>query len=321
MNNKPGAFQLEKSVPGTFLMQGALGGVLGGYVAALIAAIAWNEDNFVMTLDLTSLAVFTGGIIGVSKATLMWGVVRLTGIKYRAVTRVASTSILASLFVAVVGRQLEFDEKFVRGSLVWALSVGIPVALLVGSKVKPWELFTFGSIATGEVGHRSGSRSILATLGTLPLRFLGIFAPALLLLYFTRGFARAHDIDDVLALILVVSVACFYPLFSTYLTFRSPRKIVLFVLGVIINFPMILVWVIAFRLYLQPRPHEVVFINVVISSSFLVAWLIFLIVRLGVKLSPVPSLSISSNKSIADAPNLDNQCLGSRFTEWQQRVA
>ncbi|HEY0726324.1 MAG TPA: hypothetical protein VGD41_20565, partial [Pyrinomonadaceae bacterium] len=91
MYRKQVAFQLERTVPGTFLMQGLLGGVLGGFVAAYIAALAWKEENFVMTLDLVSLAVFTGGIVGIIKATIMRGVVYLIGIQYRALTRVAAT--------------------------------------------------------------------------------------------------------------------------------------------------------------------------------------------------------------------------------------
>ena len=182
MYRKHVAFQLERTVPGTFLMQGLLGGALGGFVAAVTAAIALKENIYLMTLDLAALAVFTGGIVGIIKATLMWGLVHLTGIQYRAITRVTVTCILTFLGVAVAGRQINFDNGLLRDCLIWALSVGMPVALLVGSRVKPWQLFTFGSVATGEVDQRSGSRSILATLGTLPLRLLSIAAPALLAL-------------------------------------------------------------------------------------------------------------------------------------------
>jgi|GEM_PF-2305386 len=321
MYRKQGAFQLEKTVPGTFLMQGLLGGVLGGFIAALAATIAWGEDKFLMTLDLTSLAVFTGGSIGMIKATLMWGVVRLTGIQYRAVTRVAATTILAFVSIAVIGRQVDFDGGFLRGCLIWTLSVGISVALLVGSRVKPWKLFTFGSIAAGDVDQRSRLRKIVATLGTLPLRFGSIVAIALLLLY-AAEFTRETTIDNVLAISFYLSVALFYPLFSAYVSFRSPRKIVLFGLGVVINIPMILLTVLGFRAYLErPQYGEQAFLFAMIFSSFLGAWVIFLIARLGAKLSPASSLSITSNKSIAAAPNLDHQCLGSRFSEWQHHAA
>ena len=321
MYRKHVAFQLEKTVPGTFLMQGLLGGVMGGFVAAIIAAMAWKEDSFVMTLDLASLALFTGGIVGMIKATLMRGLVLLTGIQYRASTRVTATIILAFLSFVVAGRQANFEDTFLRGCLIWALAVGIPVALLVGSRVKPWELFTFGSMAAGEVDQRSGSRSVLATLGTLPLRFLSITASALLALYGASKFTAVHNLDEVLLVTLFLSTVGFYPLFSAYISFRSPRKIVLFVLGVVINFPITLLGLLAFREYLKGRPSTEPFMFTVLFGSFILAWVIFLIARLSAKLSPAPSLSISSNKSIAAAPNMGHECLGSRFAEWQQRVA
>ena len=320
MNNKSGAFQLEKSVPGTFLMQGALGGVLGGYVAALIGAIAWRKTDFVRTLGLTNLTVFTGAIFGVIKATLMWGVVRLTGIQYRAFTRVAATSILAFLIIAALGWQFDFDENFLPGCLIWSLSVGIPVALLVGSRVKPWEVFTFGSIAGATVNKQSPASNILRTLLTLPLRFMSIGAIALLLLYATPKI-EVYDIDRILLVTLFLTVLLFYPLFSAYLTFRSPGKIALFVLGLVSNFPVILLSVACYRDYLRnPRSGEPLF-NLVVCSSFIVAWAIFLVARLSAKTSPAPSLKIVDRKSIEYAKNLDHECLGSRFADWRERVA
>lgn len=316
MNSRPGSFPLEKKVPGTFLMQGLLGGVLGGYVAAIIARIAWGKSEFVMTLDLAALAVFTGGIIGIVKAMFMWGVYRITNIRMIAATRVSATIILTGLVVVVICRQFNFEEKFLFGCLVWSLSIGIPVALLVGSEVKPWQLFTFGS----DVYRNSGSRNILATLGMLPLRFLSIGAIASLLLYITSQY-RWVGIDDFLVMTLFMSIAFFYPAFSGYMTFRSPRKLVLLVLGLVINFPVTLIWVIAFREYVNEVPVRYSFMFTAISGSFIVAWAIFLIARLSIRTGPLPFLSISNNKSIADAPNLDHECLGSRFVEWQQRVA
>lgn len=207
MNSKPGAFQLEKTVPGTFLMQGGLGGVLGGYVAALIGVIVWRETDLVRMLWLLNATVLYGAIIGVIKATVMWGVVRLTGIQHRAITRVATTIILACLIVAALGWQFDLDEDFLPGCLVASLSVGIPVALLVGSRLKPWETFTFGSFvgAPGSISNR---------------------LPA-----------------------------------------------------------------------------------------------IFLVARLSAKTHPAPSLNIVDRKSIEYAKNVDHDCLGSRFADWQERVA
>lgn len=312
MNSKPGSFQLENSVPGTFLMQGGLGGVLGGYVAALIAAIAWRGD-FAMNLNLMPVAISMGAIIGVIKATVMWVVVRWTGIQYRALTRVTVTAILAFLSIAILGRQIGFDE-FLRGTLICSLSVGIPVALLVGSRVKPWKLFTFGSVASGAVDQRSVLRNDLATLGTLPLRFMSILAIALLLLYLSTAFTKAYNFDEVLALALLLIVGL-YPLFSAYVTFRTPPKIVLILLGVVLNFPLILISVISVRKFFRHRWSEEPLVIVVICGLFVVAWVIFVIARLSVRTSSA-SLNINNQK-----PSVDHECLGSRFAEWQQRVA
>jgi hypothetical protein len=316
---KPVSFQLEKTVPGTFLMQGALGGLLGGFVAALITEIMWGEGNFTMTIDLTSLALFAGGIIGPIKGTVMWLVFRLTGIQYRAITRVTATSILAFLFIAVLGRQSDFDNGFLRGSLIWTLSLGLPVAMLVGSRVKPWEIFTFGSIAANG-DQRSGSRSILRTLGTLPLRFLSIATTALFLLYAVPLIAKAHDLDEALAMTMYLNIVVFYPSFTAYLTFRSPRKKVLVVIGVLINVPIILLDIIGIRDYLKHAYSNDPFIAALICSSFIVTWTIFLIARLTTKTNQV-SLSSVSEPPVERLGNLDHQCLGSRFSEWQQRVA
>jgi len=240
-------------------------------------------------------------------------------IQLRALARVAVAWVVSALFVGLLA-YIGFEGKFLSGCSIWLAVVGTPIALLVGSRVKPWELFTFGSVAAGEVDQRSGSRSILATLGTLPLRFLNISAIAFMALYAAYEFNTAPNANEVLAMSLFLSVIGSYPLFGAYVTFRSPRKIVLFVLGVIINIPIILVWLLAFRWYLA-ESDELPFQIVAISGAFILAWGIFLIARLGAKLSPASSLSITSHKSIAAAPNLDHQCLGSRFSEWQHHAA
>jgi len=313
-------FQVEKTVPGTFLMQGLLGGMLGGFFAALIAIIAWNEDNFWGALNLGIAGVCTGAIVGVIKSILIWGVYRLTDTRLTAVARVSGTTIVTALFIALLGRQFNFDESFLPGCLVWALSVGIPVALLVGSSVKPWELFTFGSIAAeDDLDERSGSRSILRTLCTFPLRFLSIGTLAISLLYVALEARNVHFPGEIPGAFLCFFIVGVYPLFSAYVTFRSPRKTVLIACGVIFNIPVALVGLFSYGAY--DKAHWLGELPLIISAycgCYLIAWLIFLVARLSLKVN-APSLNI--NKSIAAAPNLGHHCLGSRFVEWEQRVA
>jgi hypothetical protein len=312
-------FHLEKTVPGTFMMQGLLGGMLGGFVAALVAVIAWHENELSEVLQLASYAMITGGIVGVVKSTLMWAVYILTKIRLTAATRVSATSIVTAVVIAVIGRYLEFDEAFLRGFLVWALSVGIPIALLVGSSVKPWELFTFGSIAAGDAfDRRTGSRSILRTLGTFPLRFLSIGTLALFLLYLATQASDVRVPREILGAFLFFVVAGAYPFFSAFVTFRSPCKTVLIACAVISNIPIALVCLFYYGLYDKASwLGEVPLVISAYCGVFLIAWMIFLVARLSLTIKPASFPEFSNNKSIADAPRLDHQCLGSRFAAWQ----
>ena len=316
-------FQLEKTVPATFLMQGLLGGLLGGFLAALIAVIAWDENSFWGTLQLALIGMYTGAIIGVIKSALIWGAYRITGIRMIAVTRVTATSIVTALFIAVIGRQFNFDEAFLPGCLVWALSVGVPVALLVGSAVKPWELFTFGSIAAGDgFDRRLGSRSIVRTLSTFPLRFLSIGTLALWLLYLASQARNIHLSSDIVDGSVFFFIVGAYSFFSAFVTFRSPRKTVLIACGVVFNVPIALVGLFYYGLY--DKAYWLGELPLIISAYcglFLIAWLIFLIARLSVRIEPGSSPELSNKKSIADAPSLDHQCLGSRFVAWQHHEA
>lgn len=316
-------FQLEKTVPGTFLMQGLLGGVLGGFFTALVGGIAWRANDFWPELNLACIAVYTGAIVGVIKSMLMGGAYYLTNIRLTAARRVSATSIGTALLLAIIGRQFEFDEGFLVGCLVWALSVGIPVALLVGSSVKPWELFTFGSIAAGDAfDRRSGSRSILRTLCIFPLRFLSIGTLAMWLLYLVTQASNVHLPGEILGGFLVFVIVGAYPFFSAYVTFRSPRKTVLIACGVILNIPIALIGLFYYGLY--DKAYWLGEAPLIISTYcglFLVAWLIFLVARLSVRINPAPFPELSNNKSIADAPSLDHECLGSRFAAWQHHEA
>jgi hypothetical protein len=139
-------------------------------------------------------------------------------------------------------------------------------------------------------------------------------------LYLIAHLQPIHSVSKIVEAVLSFLLMSAYPAFSAFVTFRSPRKIVLTAFGVIINIPVALVGLFYYGLYDKASwMGEFPLIISAFCGTFVAAWLIFLIARLSVKVSPDPSLS--SNKSIADAPNIDHECLGSRFAEWQQRTA
>lgn len=306
---------------GLSIIQGFAGGMLGGYAYLVVCFSQSRGNDLDSAISVLPTYLLTFAIAGCLKAAFMWCIYRSLGRTLPPLARLATATFLSPLVLVLT--ILYFEFSLLSLVLIPVLCLGIPVSLIVGSSVKPWELFTFGSIAAGEVDRRVGSRNILATIGSLPLRFLGIGTVALVLLSLVFGMRPLDTVNQIVATFLALLFFAAYPAFSAYVTFRSPRKVVLAACGVIFNIPIALIGLFCYRIYGTPNwlGREFPLMISALCGSYLVAWLILLVARLSVRVSPDPSLTISSNKSIADAPNLDHQCLGSRFVEWQQGVA
>jgi len=233
MRTKHRSFQLEETYLGAFILQGWFGGVVTGFVYVVAMVCFGRPDLYDALIVLIWFSIF-GSILGVFKSTLMWGAYRLTKIQARAVTRVVLASLCTALFALATGYFLGHGDT--KDVLPWVATLvvgGLPTAILVGSSIKPWELFTFGSIAT-RVG-RSGSKNIPATLATLPLRFISIVGMAAWILYVVCE-RRQNNWSSNALLLSLIPLA--YLLFSAYLTFRSPEKFVLFVIALLLNMPL-----------------------------------------------------------------------------------
>lgn len=279
MQTKDKTFQLENSFPGIFLAQGLAGGMLAGF-GFIFAKILWTDRPDFTFMLATPLAMTAGATAGVIQASIIWALYRFIGIKMGLKERIVLTFVSIRLVTMFLGLRWEFGDQslFVVG-VGLALLIGLPIALLVGSGVKPWELFTFGSIVTGSVAfeRRAGSYSVLGTLGTLPLRFLSIVALAAWLLFVSsQREIGAGPAGAVFALLVPAS----YPALSAYLTFRSPHKAVLVWLGILMNFPIFVLALAPSRLYFSFWFGGVLSYLPGIGTAFLIAWAIFLIARL-----------------------------------------
>jgi|ERR1041384_6454403 hypothetical protein len=312
--NRP--FQLEETVPGTFLLQGLLGGALGGFTCVVASRLWEGTADFIWTVFLTLFSVVAGSNFGFIKATIMWGFYRLTGVRMGALARVVVSSIGACLLAVFLNLQFESSEAEFPVWLIITLAPAIPTALFVGSSIKPWELFTFGSIVVD--GQRVGSGSVLATLGTLPLRFVSLIALAVLILRYSCGTPKweplaSPELDGVIFVSPLIYLAI-----SAYLTFRSPRKVILPALGLLLN----LYGFYAFIIFLShTRTHWTKgWMVSAIFITFFIAWVVFLVARLAAPTDEVKQLTILPAAS--SRPNVvEHQCLGTRFLEWQKRVA
>jgi len=272
------------------IMQGFAGGMLGGFTYFVISFSQTGGKNFNYAISFLPVFLVTFALLGCIKATIMWSFYRAIGRTLPALARISTSTFLSPLVLAFIALYFGFEENQIADFLVPILSLVIPVALIVGSSVKPWALFTFGSIVVGEVDHRSGSRSIFGTLGSLPLRFLGIGTTAYILLRIIDEIQPVSSILQTQGTVILLAFLGAYPAFSAYITFRSPRKVSLCAIAVVLNAPVALIGVFSYRIYISSYwLHDTPPITAIFCSSFVFAWLIFLIARLNAKINSEPS--------------------------------
>ena len=279
------SFSLENVLPGTFVLQGILGGILGGLVYVWMTTLWSQKPDFDETLLSIPLTMFLGAILGALAAIVFWIVYLGSDLRMSAGLRVALMINILGAIALFLGRFSRSEPDFAH-YIVIALLSALPTALLVGSRVKPWGLFTFGSIAVyhKDVQKREGSRSVPATLGSLPLRFLSLFTLAVWILKFSceRKFG-----PDTLSTAQMFVIPAVYPALCAWVSFRSPRKWSLLLMGIAINPPLGLISTAAFANYSNSYwfgPLQLPDLNI-FYLAFVTAWGIFLIARLSMRTS------------------------------------
>lgn len=303
------SFHLEETVTGVFLLQGWLGGVLAAFVYVVALAV-WDEyfkfdEALIVGVYLTILTTF----LGVIKATIMWIPYQLLKVRPRHAVRVIVASLATGLFAFATG--YGFGTRRPNDMAAWMIVLvlgGLPTAILIGSSVKPWELFTFGSIG----GEKR--RSVLGTVGTLPLRLMSLFCLALWILFYFCQHLK-WTVGNVA--ILLVPIA--YLSFSAYVTFRSPGKTILLASGLIVNLVIACFLLLAYlnHPYANFVPTSLRSFNE-IWTSFLIAWGVFLATRLSAR---TYRISMISAELLRAHNKRDHECLGSRFFEWDESEA
>jgi len=295
MSRPDSSFTLEKIFPGTFALQGVLGGMLGGLVWVW-AMILWSKKpQLTEMISIIPQAIFVGAIFGAILATIFWVTHSSADLHAGAGMRIALMINIVGVIAILLSKfpELIRDGYFPTWVMVSWVSC-LPITLLVGSRVKPWALFTFGSVAAlhKDVQSRIGSKSVAATLGTLPLRFLSLTVLAVWILKFSCE--RNVDAEVISGAWMLIAPAV-YPALSAYVTFRSPRKFTLLIIGIAINLPYGLISTAAFAnsantSWVSQLPQSVNFI----CLAFTLAWALFLVTRLTVQtgepLIPTPAL-------------------------------
>ncbi len=317
MRTKNLPFQLEQTVPGAFLIQGFTGGALAGYLFTVFLILINPHPRNIDVAIYLPFVMSVFGVLGLSTAIPVWAIHRLTEIRMRApvrivVSTVISTALLSLLFY-LAG---EITLYVVRGAAISSFLLWLPAALLAGSRVKPWYFFAWWSIAVQQHGFttRLSSTNVPAIIGVLPLRLLSVLGLAFWI--FATAAIWPISKASVTQGILFGLVPIAYFAASTYLTFRSPRKLVLLVLGLLINLPIIYLSFVGphldWNIYWTYQTSAVV---VGLCTISLLAWTALVATRFLVNLNDfLPSRAFIGLLK-------QHRCLGSRFTEWQERTA
>jgi hypothetical protein len=263
-----------KTTSGNLFAQGLVGGAFGGYVYVLLIILCQVDAPLWMVLSATPFCMVLGSIIGVIEAMVIRTLYRLTGFQMPAAMRVSVASVVATLSVGFVSFQPKVSENDLTVWLIMMLSFAVPPALMIDSNIRLSKLFTS------------------ALGGALPLRFLSLGVTGLWLLFLAQQ-ARTP-------LFIVLRMLGWLPLLylgiSAFLTFTSPGRLVLLVLGIGGNVPVVLCsWVFFSEYYFFYGPDWLLVLSI-ICWAFLISWTIFVIARVSVDARELEALSMRPDK-------------------------
>ena len=322
MRTKSLPFQLEQTTRGAFLLQGLAGGMLMGFVAMILVMLTFplNYATFLLVLY-TPQVMALGGVIGLVEATILWAMNRLTRLRMRLPLRIAVITVASTLVASFAAYLLGARAPWLLVTFAyWSLVLSLPIALFVGSQLRPWEIFTYWRVTFRERGikEKLSSSGILAIGGVLPLRLLSISIFGCWTLA-SVGIWSLGETDVTDAMVFMVGPIVYLAV-SAYLTFNSPGKFVLLAIGLMINLPISYLAFFGYTIFMDNWTPETPTILTIVDTIFLSAWLAFVATRFIVNANDfLPAVRASSNSKVDI--NQEHNCLGSRFLEWREHAA
>jgi hypothetical protein len=309
-------FALENDLPGAYLLQGFGAGIIAGFVyaAVMVEGTRDLDNRLLFTVEFMAFHGFVSTVIAI--------LLRFLARRHTAIKRTPRRVFVSTLIFAVVGiGTANFLGKIsldvLKPLLTFIVGGGLTTGLLVGSNVRPWQLFTFGSIAQGQnkVTRRVSSNDLLVVLCCLPLRLVSILCCAFWILLVIsvirspRVFIRNEDLGWI-ALFTIIPILYFGG--SAYLTFRSPRKALLMLLCIALSSPVTFLLIVMGNEIAEHRFADY-FIQIVIFFGFLLPWVLFLMARWSVY-DPTDQISVTPIQRLAVG---EEGCLGVQFADWQ----
>jgi hypothetical protein len=258
------ARRYEKKTIFTFLSQAALGGKLGLFVLVTYSVMANPSGyNFVMLVGLPIYSL-GGAAAGAFAGVLIWLLeasldrLRFAGrenqparasgtgmaILYRSLRFVGRTIIgmvvipwLLLAFYCLVDKR-ELDQLSYSWWLGFSCTMGLLIGLITGSTIRPCRTIVFG--AEGRPARRNFGSWLAIPFGFL-LRALSVFGLLEALMVMALWYSnRSVDRDwfPTREHLPAVVFAVFYFAASAYFSIRSPRKIFLLPIAIVLNVPL-----------------------------------------------------------------------------------
>ncbi|HKY44977.1 MAG TPA: hypothetical protein VJM50_17935 [Pyrinomonadaceae bacterium] len=321
MRTKSLPFQLEQKHGGAFAVQGLAGGMLLGFILTVALLIANpHPTNLLIVFYIYPIMVFTG-VFGLIKSIPFGFMYHVLGIRTRVPMRIFLSTISLTLFASYFAYERYDDDPWLLAMIGgWCFLISLPTALLVGSRVRPWEILNYWRVTFRKNGIKERLRSsgILALGGVLPLRLLSLGALGIWIVATAGSWPLGEK--DLTERVLVYVVPIAYLGVSAYLTFSSPSQFVLLAIGLVLNLPITYIALFGYNIFPEVYwQHETRTYLAIADTLFISAWTAFVATRFIVQ--PEDFLPEGARA----CPKVNNQnhhdCLGSRFLEWREHAA
>lgn len=321
MRTKSLPFQLEQSTGGAFAVQGLAGGMILGFIFTVAMLIAYPDRNNLLIVFYIYPIMAVTGLFGLIKSLPFGAMYHVWGIRMRAPMRIASGTISLTLLASYFSYQQYDDDPWLLPTIAgWCFLLSLPIALLVGSRVRPWEIFTYWRVTFRKHGikERLRSKGSLAILGVMPLRLLSLGGLGIWIVA-TAG-SWFVDEKDVTESVLFYVVPITYLVMSAYVTFRSPTRFVLLAIGLVANLPISFMCLFGYTIFPEGYWNNETPTFLAIADAILIcAWVALVTTRFSIKAEHFLPLDARAHSKVGTRHNHD--CLGSRFLEWREHAA
>jgi hypothetical protein len=230
---------------------------------------------------------------------------RLLGSAVRTSVKVLISTLMVSAFVILGPIAPAYNFRQALDLVALSSVISLPIGLLIGSSVNPVDLFTFGNMDGYDAKPGQPSfRHVLETVFSLPLRLLSIVGLGSWLFYLASEWSKQRD----LATFVFGSPPAIYLALSAFLTFRSPYKLVLALIAVLMNLPVAMVALVCYAIgsnfyQLGNTPTIIAYV----LGVFLLAWLVFLFARLTLKTTPEDAFCALNINELSPTRDLGNR--------------